>query len=247
MKSEKDCLLDIMATIPSILEIADALIAERDLDSSLSLMYSMRTKYGKITLRLAHWRRDFQAKRNIGSQWYRSASLFNKPAERHLSAMFPLVMYFPDLETAELDMLYWTAAIILHSNFYLLLHHAQNSPLSALSIPKGFPHLNPGQDSYSYEDLFDPLETECNIRIFVNNIAESLEYFLQPDIGVLAINSIVFPMALAMAFLDFFQDPRLEFFLAVADKVEERYGVPLRDFLQNIPNQNMLRLVKTAA
>ena len=247
VKSEKDGLLDIMATIPSILEIADALIAERDRDRSLALMYSMRNAYATITLRLAQWRGNFQAKRNVGSQWYRRSSLFPSPAERHLFNMFPLVMSFRNLETAELDMLYWTAAIVLHSNFYLLLYDAQNSPLAIMPIPKGLPHLNPGRDSYSYEDLFDPMETECNVRIFVNNIAESLEYFLQPDIGVLAINSLVLPMALAMTFLEHFQDLRLEYFLAVADKVEEQYGVPLRDFLQNIPNQNLLRLVKTAA
>jgi hypothetical protein len=246
MKSEKDRLLDIMATIPSILGIADALIAECDLDRSLSLMYSMRTAYARCTLRLAHWRGEFQAKRSVGSQWYRVGSLFTSPAEKHLFDMFPLVMYFPDIETAELNLLYRTAAIILHSNFYLLFYAARSSPLAMMSIPNGFPHLNPGRNSYSFEDLFDPLETECNIRIFVNNIAESLEYFLQPDMGVLAMNSVVFPMALAMAFLDFFQDPRLEFFLAVADKVEGQYGVPLRDFLQNIPKENILRLVKTA-
>jgi hypothetical protein len=247
VKSEKDSLLDILTTIPSLLEIADALIAERDLDRSLNMMYTMRKAYATITIKLAHWRGQFQAQRNVGSQWYRSSSLFTAPRESHLLAMFPLVMGFPDPETAELDMLYWTAALILHSNFYLLLHDAQSSPLAVIPIPKGFPHLNPGRDSYSYEDLFDPMETECNMRIFVNNIAESLEYFLQPEMGVLAVNSLVFPMALAMAFLDHFQDPRLEYFLAVADKVEEQYGVQLRDFLQNIPNQNILRLVKTAA
>jgi hypothetical protein len=196
-KTWGDRLFDAMATIPSILELYD--IVEGHVDSPVL------QQQGQKLLRtlMERCRETNQALQ----KWYAATREDAKPQVTQTAQSsndgypFACRYHFKNHLFAQALMMYWTSCLILQS---------VTRDINDILVPRKRTEWRPSDDTPPFQASFSSideigsdlasLQPYMNPRQHALCIAQSISYFLLPDMGALGVNYVSFPMGMSFTF-----------------------------------------------
>ncbi|EFE41422.1 hypothetical protein TRV_03857 [Trichophyton verrucosum HKI 0517] len=192
------------------------------------------------------WNISFQDDR--GLLLWEMPSMISIDKGRDFTREYPLFstyIHFLDTETAHLQMLYWTAQLLICNNLWLVYQfvsgqenrswHKLNEPIlnSRLDVSDGVPYRMPELPLSAYE-----------LRAIAVNVARSLEYFLTPELMTIGVTMFAFPVTVSLGYFQYFDLPEAKWFDFVFEHILNSSGIDVGGFLDAVANENSLRLVK---
>lgn len=152
-----------------------------------------------------------------GELYYKSPSTLYKqlPQTSPIRDLaFESFLCFPDPDVAQQVVLHWAGLVLLRSTHWLAKGRlARAGFLSALSALGAQAKVASSIPPTGHTRRPPPPEALL--------IAQSLEYFVHPDMGFLGLNFIGFPMAVAQGALEFLQAPELAWFDVVFQRMHQ--------------------------
>lgn len=185
-KNMQHRLVDVMVFLPVLLETYDNVQETSGSDSEARRRdrQYLLDRCAALIGELESWYTQLCAEANGHALWHTTSS--DDP-----SYPFPQLFSFDDHSVGYTVMLYWTCSLVIRATMrevQRLLNEATG-------------------DFHDTETLLDCI----NLRVHAVNIAQSLPYFLHPDMGALGPNLALFPVGMAFAF---FAAPRRPSFAA---------------------------------
>ncbi|OCT48437.1 hypothetical protein CLCR_03988 [Cladophialophora carrionii] len=222
-------LFDILQELPILMEHADAIKSSKEghMDEDIPKhMLAWGARARTFEVRLHEWYarlEHHQAKqRDPLLFWPSRSTLYQRIPKRHAGRVFRHFFCFPNIAVAEQIVLYWAALLFIPR----LLDHTRDrlrrrgewpreprSPLN--SNLRGFTSVTT-----------DPVE-------MATNIAQSLEYFLHPDAGLMELNAIAFPMNITLATFVSLRIKGLPWFRVIRSRLCE-INTGVADFLEEM-------------
>ncbi|KAE8418076.1 hypothetical protein BDV36DRAFT_254934 [Aspergillus pseudocaelatus] len=223
-KEPKQHLLDLMMEIPALLQMVDSVYNAPDCHQQLQRLSRVFRVYSSLSRRLRVWHETYKCD-------YPSKLHWEQPSSLHLSYAIPqerappTCIYFPDLESGHIHLLYWTSHVLLFSNLGMLyLSCATNAPQGCHPSLPPFP---------------------CNVQEMHNmavNIAKSSEYFLQPKTVALGACVISFPASIAFGYFEYYNLPEYDWFRQIFEYTK-MFGIDMEGFLDAVASETDLELV----
>ncbi|KAK5222036.1 hypothetical protein LTR72_006293 [Exophiala xenobiotica] len=115
--------------------------------------------------------------------WFEPSTLYEQLLPTDSARIFPYFICFRDPNIAEQITLYWTGLLLVHISLHGARERCCRAGLSLAAIPQ-MGRTNPQQSA----------------QTLAIHIAQSLEYFLHPDMGLLGTNFVGFPLAVAQGY-----------------------------------------------
>lgn len=185
----------------------------------------------KLQIKMAAWLGKLNEEIPPPHHWPESATMRNPVDDLEKRKIFPVAFRFPNLFIAKIMLDYWALSIILDSTtlrLYLTL--------------KGEGNLRPGQAAHladywnmdaaasvSNQFVVSRLEVAQSVRIikkFADNIAQSMEYCLSEEMGVLGSQWALFAFQAALQTYSYFPDSKeLHWLQALNDRICDGKGV----------------------
>ncbi|KAG5207044.1 Zn(2)-C6 fungal-type DNA-binding domain [Trichophyton interdigitale] len=238
-------LLQLLAAIPSILQEID--LIRDDHSSYLPVrVQEVSRKCCDLLENLSLWNISFQDGRGL-LHWEMPSIISIKKGKEFTREhpLFSTYIHFLDTETAHLQMLYWTAQLLICNNLWLIYQfvsgqenrswHKINEPIvnSLLDDSYGIPYRMP--------EL--PLPAS-ELYVVAVNVARSLEYFLTPELMTIGVTMFAFPVTVSLGYFQYFGLPEAEWFDFVFERILNSSGIDVGGFLDAVANENSLCLVK---
>lgn len=229
-------LFGLLQELPALIEYADAIksnagsstregAGSNDEDEIVNYLLVLSSRMQTFELQLAEWytRLEREQSQRVGSApslfWEEPSTLYRNLPPKHPGRVYSTFLCFPDIAIAEQVVLYWTARLFLPR--LLISTHARLKSTGQL----------PSADKYSPEASFSNI-TSDSLEL-ATNVTRSLEYFLHPDVGLMELNFIGFPMNLSMACLKTLKAPQLAYFDVIRCRLREM-DTGLGDFLDKM-------------
>ncbi|KAJ9613950.1 hypothetical protein H2200_002086 [Cladophialophora chaetospira] len=217
-------LFDILQELPSIIEYADAIKAAQTGTEDHTIVNHLLALTGRaqsFELRLTEWfsklEKDQSQQSNPLLFWPEPSTLYTRVPPSHPSRVFPTFLCFPDMAIAEQVVLCWTALLFIPR----LLHYTEQRLKQDGELPS----------SYRVGSSLSALATDSTD--LAKKVAQSLEYFLHPDVGLMELQFIGFPMNLAMATCNSLGLKEAAFFGLVRARLKET-NTGMGDFLDTM-------------
>lgn len=237
-KSPAHRVVDIMYQLPAIMEDADALRQYSDVATVLEKAIALSTKCRNTWAELEQLH-CAQELANVHPRYWYASSFLSLTAVASASvgsdSIFPEYICFSDFPTAYAELLYWTSLLLLYSTHCLACIWLREFLGPAFNL------LPITDDPFSYPEHHTLYSGACSSA---TSIAQSLEYFVQPERGGLGVGLIGFPMAVAMGFYEYCHSPKREWFDVVLRYIRETHAIPLDTFLESMFNTDILKLVR---
>jgi hypothetical protein len=115
--------------------------------------------------------------------WFEPSTLYEQLVPTDPARIFPYFICFRDPNIAEQITLYWTGLLLVHISLHGARERCCRAGLSLAAIPQ-MGRTSPQQSA----------------QTLALHIAQSLEYFLHPDMGLLGTNFVGFPLAVAQGY-----------------------------------------------
>jgi Fungal specific transcription factor domain/Fungal Zn(2)-Cys(6) binuclear cluster domain len=175
-KNMQHKLVDIMVFMPVVLEMYDNVqeSSEADTEGRRRGGKALLDKCAALNERLENWYTKLCAEAKGRPLWHTTPS--DDP-----SYPFPDLFSFHDHNVGYTIMLYWTCSLMIQATMLQVYRLLNETPGGFHEADELLEHINP--------------------RVHAVNIAQSLPYFLVPDMGALGPNLALFPMGMAFAFL----------------------------------------------
>lgn len=197
-----------------------AAIAPDDQNTYQTLFDSLSTQTVQLEAQLDAWYAALKSQNQHhhgGELYYKSPSTLYQqlPKDSPVRNLpFDYFLCFPDPDLAQQIVLHWAGLVLLRSTHWLAkgrLERAGFRPnLSTIGSQKIVPESIPRT---GHRRRLPPREALL--------IAQSLEYFVHPDMGFLGLNFVGFPMAVAQGPLEFLQAPELAWFDVVFERMHQ--------------------------
>lgn len=227
-KSVKDELLDIVAEISTVMQRYDRLKATDTARLVASDIESVHAAYLDHIDRLAHWHRT-NIPLSIFS--YEPSTMLRRKGTEHFVNLCPRKRQYSALKLAELDTIYATVQLMVH----LELLDLANFVIATGTLQTQHHSLLFRAGTLSSRPVYvAQLDAECALRearSWADTIVESMEYFLEQEVGVLAASSTVLPIIVGVAFLQKLEDPKAAYLMAIICEYQKRSGVRLADLV----------------
>ena len=235
-KTQEDKLLDIMATIPSMMEEADLIRSQTHTLSALSATISLSGRCRAMIYSLEQWHQHWLKGVIHAPHWFQRSEIYQTLDRKHPGKVLPMALHFVDLETAHLENHYWASLLLIHATYWTTCEWVKRSfPLSS--------DVTPNDDECLATTVFHPLAPLSEIHTYALNIAQSLEYFLRPRFGAGGSSLTGFPLTVVMGYFEYFQLPEASWFKVILDRFQS-LGIPMEQFLNGMANEDVAVLVK---
>ncbi|KIW67820.1 hypothetical protein PV04_07046 [Phialophora macrospora] len=156
--------------------------------------------------------------------WFEPSTLYSKLPRDSAARIFPFFICFPNPDIAFQIVLHWTGLLLMHIALHL--------------VDTGLDQPNPNRSA--------PRVTEFifthDARSLALLIAQSLEYFLHPDMGLLGTNLIGFPLSAAQRYFQHAGTKEQLWFDVIFHRIAEMKS-GLAGFLEDMAKRNTVRLV----
>ncbi|KAJ9607651.1 hypothetical protein H2200_007729 [Cladophialophora chaetospira] len=249
-------LFEILHSLPEIMKEGDSIkpsmSAEEDTASSIGQRLaaftqkcrefetSLKEWYGELEWRYQTTHRHSQpwtelpsrdsqtgdtAKSKVQLYWFEPSTLYSLLEPDSLARIFPLFICFVNPDVAFQVVEHWTGLLLMYST----LHMAQT-------------RLRSHEDNQSPPQINNSTFTS-NPRTLALLIAQSLEYFVHPDMGLLGTNIIGFPLSVAQGYFQHTGAVEVLWFDVIFERITAlRSG--LRGFLDDMAKGNTVKLVR---
>jgi hypothetical protein len=220
------------------MEDADALREYVDVPTVLVKAVALAESCRLIWIELEQWHFIQETSIVCPRYWYEPSFLIQKtavPLSFDTQSQFREYISFSDFSTAYSELLYWTTLLLLYSTHCLACVWLREFLGPAFAI------LPITDDPFSYPEHELLYSGACSSA---TNIAQSLEYFIQPERGGLGFGLIGFPMAVAMGFFEYCNSTKKEWFDIVLKDLRDSHAIPLDTFLESMFNEEILKLVR---
>lgn len=182
-----------------------------------------------LDTRLENWFQQLNEDIPTPHYWPEFSRMDNTSDEFKVDLAFPVSFHFPNIYVAKLLNDYWAISIILHSTIKLLYqslagqtrenrpeHPADDQGAKARAI------LPPGCNVPFRKKVADPKL----LKSFASNIAQSMEYFLSKDMGILGPQWALFGLRVALQTYHYGPPSKeLRWLQAVHDKISDEKGL----------------------
>ncbi|KAE8379023.1 hypothetical protein BDV26DRAFT_260447 [Aspergillus bertholletiae] len=223
-KEPKQHLLDLMMEIPALLHMIDAAYKTTDCSQKFRRLPGVCKAYLNLSRRLEDWHEAYKSDYPTKLHWERPSKFYashTMPQENIPS----ISIYFPDLESGHIHLLYWTSHVLLFSNLGMLYMNC------LANAPEGSqPPIPPF-----------PCDVE-EMHAMAVNIAKSAEYFLQPQTVALGACVISFPVSIAFGYFEHYNLPECDWFRQIF-KYTKMFGIDVGGFLDAVASETNLDLV----
>jgi hypothetical protein len=237
-KSASHQVIDILARLPSIMEDVDDMRECSDIQNLIRKAAALAEKSRALWNDFHSWHQSQDILDDTLRYWLESSIIHPKKEKwRADESKFHFVQYlnFSSLETAHSELLYWTGLLLLYSTHFTTCCWLREVLGSIFELLSG------GADAFSYPEnstLGSAAQT-CAI-----NIAQSLEYFVKPEMGGLGIGLVGFPMSVAMGYFQYSNAPEKAWFEIILRYIRREYAVPLDGLLESMFKREILKLVR---
>lgn len=242
-KSQEDKLLDIMVKLPSMMEEADAVRSQTQSSSILAATISLSEVCRALVHELKQWHQHWSAVSAQPFHWARRSEIYNELNNKNPGKVLPMALHFVDLETAHLENLYWASLLLIHATFCVTREWVKQFSPASVSLEVSDECEVPDYgESLPIPDL--PTITPLSeIHTCAINIAQSFEYFLQPEFGAAGSSLIGFPLMVAMGYFEYFNLPEISWFKVILGRFQD-IGIPLGKFLNGMVADKVATLVR---
>jgi hypothetical protein len=220
-------LFHILNRIPAIMEHADIIKLLIDPSSIILATYSLATRSHSVMNDLDEWQSSLGKLHNNAAYSYAPSLLYASLPSDSSERIFPTMLVFPSLVTAYHLTTLWSCLLLLHSNLFLTYRHIRTHhpsiPLDS-SIPKIPQHT----------------QTACHDLALL--ITQSLEYFVQPDTGLVGAQQVGFPISVALGYFKFFECKETLWFRVIFRRLRE-LNVGIEGFLESMFTEQGLKLL----
>ena len=158
--------------------------------------------------------------------WFEPSTLYGQLLPTDPARIFPCFICFRDPNIAEQITLYWTGLLLIHISLHGARERCRRAGLSLAAMPQ-MGRMAPQQSA----------------QTFALHIAQSLEYFLHPDMGLLGTNFVGFPLAVAQGYFQSCGAKEALWFDVIFNRMREmRSGLAV--FLEDMYKGRTLTLVR---
>ncbi|ETI21823.1 hypothetical protein G647_05892 [Cladophialophora carrionii CBS 160.54] len=246
-------LFEILHILPEIMGDAESISPashpeEQIADKVGESLVSVMQKCHDFETRLTEWYNDLEARyqsdhRGIRPQpkaplvfdvadttlraklyWFQPSTLYSGLPRDSAARIFPFFICFPNPDIAFQIVLHWTGLLLMHITMHLMYSRfGQSRPKTALPDIGRFAFTN-------------------DARSLALLIAQSLEYFVHPDMGLLGTNLIGFPLSSAQRYFQHAGAREQLWFDVIFQRIGEMKS-GLRGFLDDMARRRTVKLV----
>ena len=163
-----------MAQVPPILEAFDMLAWRTYRVTDREILVRLDQVCSNLHTQLLAWCEDLRERAQGQLYWSVPSQAYSPADDQSSDRIFPIAFHFPNLNIAQLLLLYWSTMIVLHRTIQeIRTRMEKNGIYCALS----------GRDAPSNN----------HIAAFAKNICQSFEYCYHSNNGTLGVQSTVFP------------------------------------------------------
>lgn len=242
-KTWEDKLLDIMAVLPSMMEEADSVRLQTQPSSTLSVTISLAGRCRSLICELELWLQLWSAASTQPLHWVKPSAIYKEIDSKPPDKGLPMALHFADLESAHLENLYWASLLLIHATFWVTCEWVMEFSPLAPGLARDSEHKITDLAIHPITSILHPLAPLSEIHTYAIHIAQSLEYFLQPELGAAGSSLIGFPMMVAMGYFEHFRLPEVSWFNVILGRFQ-RLGIPLEQFLNGMANEAVATLVR---
>ncbi|ETN39413.1 uncharacterized protein HMPREF1541_05636 [Cyphellophora europaea CBS 101466] len=225
-------LVSILSSMPSIMESADHIRTIDDVAQVREATLDLRTRCHEIM--------DVLEKFDETLQWSQADLLYwEEPSQLALSLapdsderVFTTFITFCDFPIACLQFTTWTSLLLMHSTLWLTYQWLRCYRPEAM-IDQAIPMMVPP----------DKLDLCNDLAI---NIVKSMEYFVQPEMGLVGAQQIAYPMSIVMGYLTYWNRQERMWFPVIFRRLKE-LNIGIEGFLVDTFKGNELRMIRPLA
>ncbi|KAK3679826.1 hypothetical protein LTR78_000202 [Recurvomyces mirabilis] len=234
-KSAEDAILDVIARVPDLLKQSDDFQANVKAGTKTEAIEDLEDSYLEAIKQLVTIRAT-TLKETYGStpfSWDERSAIFDSQRDRRFSAMFPSRLRYIDMTSANVEILYSAAQLILCSamlGVYYVITQASAAGAGSEEARKAKKKDTTPASAAPSDDLGTKLAKygEMSQKHLVT-IVRSLEYCLES--GILAASTAVAPIMVTVATLRISHDTRLDYVMELLKRYQKKSGVPLADLV----------------
>lgn len=226
-----------------MMEEADFVRSQTQAASILSATISLSGRCRTLIYELEQWHRLWLSCRSQPLCWLQPSKIYKEVDNDGPGKGIPMALHFADLETAHLENHYWASLLLIHATFWLSCVWVTQSSLLSAELSCNIEDEISGDDVPRVTHGLPTLAPLTEIHAYAMNIAQSLEFFLQPKLGDSGSSLIGFPLMVAMGYFKYFQLPELSWFNTILGKFQS-LGIPLEQFLDGMANEEIATLVR---
>jgi hypothetical protein len=200
-----------MVHVPSILEEADSATLEPDRQTQLSRKLALIPRCWSLQDKLLDWYTNLIETSNKPPHWYQHMPFANLPA---MDVSPNSHIWFSSLLVGNAIVLYWTSLMLLYGTLFHLYH----------TLPP------------SLDTNLRPLNMRGDhaVKLYATKILQSIEYFLQPEMGGMGPNLTLLPLRVAMQYFVYYPGgEELQWCLATFERLTKR-GLPFGAYLASL-------------
>ena len=191
-------LYEVLSRLPGLLATAETLPELLPCDTRESRMAMFVTEYQTFQIRLDMWLNSVQAQYDGPLYWLEPSELYAQLPESSSERIFPQCIQFFDLSVAHIQLLYWTAQLLLRSVLCVTCQILRNGD-NDMDLIENFAIEVDEVDSSVCYDL------ACKI-------AQSVECLTRTEAGLVGAQVLGFPMSIARGCLQLLESKDIIWF-----------------------------------
>ena len=203
-KSADQKLYDLGSELSRILDDADASKLIQDPQLLLNHKISLISQCHDLDIKFGVWYEKLEGEMPSPRYWPRFSRFVNPVDKAGRGKVFPISLEYPNLQTAKTLLDYWVLLIILYSTILITYrtlagssgtNEGEHKPEHPADSQRAKVKLCPDRNRLpALADKYKP----PNLFILANNIAQSMEYMLSGDMGVLGSSWALFALKAAI-------------------------------------------------
>jgi hypothetical protein len=218
----------ILASLPEIMALSDKVRTLDDAERIRQAVLEVNRHVDQLLEELVLFEDGLEQSQAGPVFWEVPSQLAKTAKAGSVTRTFSNRLEFPDFGTAAVQVLAWTAQLILHSTRFLTVAwvrinrpHADIDSAIALDVPAGI--------------------AECDY--LADHIMKSLEYFLQPQTGLMGVQELTFAIPPVLGYLVFWQKPEQTWFITIFARLRE-LNVGIEGFLTDSFEGSDLKMIR---
>jgi len=229
IKGPDQKLYDIGADLTSILASADRFKSTQGNVDNSSEKMALVQDCRKLETKLDAWLQEMNEEIPAPHYWAQFSEIANHIDDRENRKIFPISFHFPNIYIAKVLMDYWALSIIVYSTCGMIYNSFAGTDRSS-----GPEHLADDQHALARADVpkgnASPPPTEARkpglTKTLADNIAQSMEYCLREDMGMLGPQWTLFALRVALQrYRGFPGSVELEWLQAIHERICDEKGV----------------------
>jgi hypothetical protein len=208
------------------MELADSIKLLEDEASILMSTDALTRRSRQVMDDLDEWQSSLADQYQGTTYHHIPSKLYASLPEKSPERIFPTMITFPSLLTAYQLTTLWSCLLLLHSTLFLTYRHIHTH------------HPGVRLDTVPTP----PRHTTSTCHDLAILIAQSLEYFAQPDTGLVGAQQVGFPTSVAMGYFSFFNSREVQWFKVIFRRLRG-LNVGIEGFLESMFKEQGLQLM----